>query len=218
MHVKILPKSRFDWKSVARKFDFVCLCFDNVGWITLNQFSSLTTIDTLKQLSSRFSKNKNWKKKLKLTLNSGQVMFSGEIYYYWPLNLVDKSLVNIFFPCIIYCISNAVAVTCMYSRNIPMAEKRIVCFQSKQVKICSFFSNNYYVYLKSYLEKNVTNNLFSIFWRTAPLSCLGGRKVTHQTAVPEVPWSNPRSDTHFLMLFYWVYLTYCKLCVQFKGH
>jgi len=35
-----------------------------------------------------------------------------------------------------------------------MAEKRIVCFQSKNVKICSFFyiSNNYYIYLKSYFE------------------------------------------------------------------
>jgi len=25
---------------------------------------------------------------------SSQVMFSGEIYYYWPLNSVDKSLVK----------------------------------------------------------------------------------------------------------------------------
>ena len=32
--------------------------------------------------------------------------------------------------------NNAVAV--MYSRNIPMAERRIVCFQSKKVKICRF--------------------------------------------------------------------------------
>jgi len=37
-------------------------------------------------------------------------MFSGEIYYYLPLNSVDKSLVNIFFLSIIYCVSNAVAV------------------------------------------------------------------------------------------------------------
>jgi len=34
------------------------------------------------------------KKILKLTVNTGQVMFSGEIYYYWPLNSVDKSLVK----------------------------------------------------------------------------------------------------------------------------
>ena len=27
-------------------------------------------------------------------VNTGQVMFTGEIYYYWPLNSVDKSLVN----------------------------------------------------------------------------------------------------------------------------
>jgi len=37
---------------------------------------------TLKQLSSRCLKMKNWKKKT-LTENTGQVsMFSGEIYYY----------------------------------------------------------------------------------------------------------------------------------------
>jgi len=47
----------------------------------------------------------------------------------------------------------------MYSRNIPMAEKRIVCFQSKKVKIYMFFiSNNYYIYLKRYFETNVTND------------------------------------------------------------
>jgi len=43
---------------------------------------------------------------------------------------------NIVFLCIIYCVTNAVAV--MYSRNILMAEKRTVCFQSKKVKICRF--------------------------------------------------------------------------------
>ena len=39
-----------------------------------------------------------------------------------------------------------------------MAEKRIVCFQSKKVKRCRFFfiSNNYYIYLKRYFEKFVT--------------------------------------------------------------
>ena len=50
-----------------------------------------------------------------------------------------------------------------------MAEKRIVCFQSKskKVKICSFFiSNNYYIYLKRFFEICVTNDFFSIFWRT----------------------------------------------------
>ena len=64
-------------------------------------------------------------------------MFSGEVNYYWPLNSVDKSLVNIVFLCIIYCVTKEVAV--MYSRNIPMAEKRIVYFKSKKVKICRFF-------------------------------------------------------------------------------
>jgi len=31
-----------------------------------------------------------------------------------------------------------------------------------------FISNNYYIYLKRYFEKIVTND-FSIFWRTAAL-------------------------------------------------
>ena len=48
----------------------------------------------------------------------------------------------------------------MYRRNILMAEKRIVCFQSKKVKICRFFliSNNYYKYLEIYFEIFVTND------------------------------------------------------------
>ena len=61
----------------------------------------------------------------------------------------------------------------MYSRNIPMGEKRIVCFQSKQVKICS-----YYIYLKRYFEKIVTND-FRIFWRTAALTFLSVLNVHH---------------------------------------
>ena len=69
-----------------------------------------------------------------------------------------------------------------------MAEKRIVCFQSKKVKICSFFyiSNNYYIYLKRFFLIFVTNDCFSIFWRTDAL------KVTfiYNTCV------------HFIALFY----------------
>ena len=75
-----------------------------------------------------------------------------------------------FYLCIIYCVTNAVAV--MYSRNIPIAEKRIVCFQSKQVKICRFLfiSDNFYIYLKWYFEKCVaTVMLFCIFRRSAAL-------------------------------------------------
>jgi len=30
----------------------------------------------------------------KITVNTGQVMFSGEIYFYWSLNSVGKSLVK----------------------------------------------------------------------------------------------------------------------------
>ena len=79
------------------------------------------------------SKNKKWKR------NNGKYWSSYVQWrnlFYWPLKLT-KSLVNIDLFCIIYCVTNAVAV--MYSRNIPMAEKRIVCFQSKKVKICRFF-------------------------------------------------------------------------------
>jgi len=55
---------------------------------------------------------KNEKKRV----NTDQVMFSGEIYYYWPINAVEKSLVKHRFS-----LHNLLAV--MYSRNIPMAEK-----------------------------------------------------------------------------------------------
>jgi len=55
-------------------------------------------------------KHKTWK--AKLTVNTGQVLFSGEIYYYWPQIQLTKSSTN--------------AVAVMYSRNIPMAEKQIV--------------------------------------------------------------------------------------------
>ena len=98
--------------------------------------------------------------KKKLTVNTGPVMFSGEIYYTDPLIQLKNRWLNIVFLCIIYCVTNAVAV--MYRRNIQMAEKRIVCFQSKKVKIhvCRFFiiSNNYYIYLKRYFETFVTND------------------------------------------------------------
>jgi len=91
---------------------------------------------------------------IKFTVNTGPVMFSGEIYYTDPLIQLTKYLVKHRFSLHNYCATNAVAV--MFSRNIPMAEKRIVCFQSK---ICSFFiSNNYYIYLKGYFEIFVFND------------------------------------------------------------
>ena len=40
-----------------------------------------------KQLTSGCSKKKQMKKN---PVNTGQVMFSGEIYYYWPLNSSEK--------------------------------------------------------------------------------------------------------------------------------
>jgi len=84
-------------------------------------------------------------------------MFRGEIYY------TDH------FLCIIYCVTNAVAV--MYSRNIPMAEKQIVCFQSKKVKIIMFFlfiSNNFDIYWKRYFEIFVIND-FLVYSGGQPL-------------------------------------------------
>ena len=83
-------------------------------------------------------------------------MFSGDFYFTDSLIQLTNRWLNIVFLCIIYCVTNAVAV--MYSRNIPMAEKRIVCLQSKKVKICFIFIfNNNYIYLKRYFEKCVTN-------------------------------------------------------------
>jgi len=68
-------------------------------------------------------------------------MFSGEIYYYWHFNSsekVDKIVgKTLFFFALIYCVTNAVAI--MYSRNIPMAEKRIVCFQSEKRIYVGYF-------------------------------------------------------------------------------
>jgi len=73
-------------------------------------------------------------------------MFSGEIYFYWPLNSIDKLLVKHLFS-----LYNSNIVAVMYSRTILMAEKRIVCL----------ISNNYYIYLKRYFEKFVTNDRLS---------------------------------------------------------
>ena len=64
-------------------------------WNFLEQNVGLYTTNLLNQLYSRCSKIiKENKKEIKLTVNIGQVMFSGEIYYYWPLNSVDKLLVK----------------------------------------------------------------------------------------------------------------------------
>jgi len=52
----------------------------------------------------------------------------------------------------------------MYSRNIQMAEKRIVCFQSKKWKYVGLtgilISNNYYMYVKRYFEIFVYQMIF----------------------------------------------------------
>ena len=60
-------------------------------------------------------------------------MFIGKYLSLHSVNLCDKSLVKYSVClCIIYCVTKAIAV--MYSRNIPMAEHRIVCLQSKTFK------------------------------------------------------------------------------------
>jgi len=46
----------------------------------------------------------------------------------------------------------------MYSRNIPMTEGELSVFKAKIWKyVVLFISNNYYIYLKRYFEKIVTN-------------------------------------------------------------
>jgi len=42
-------------------------------------------------------KNEIMKTIIKVTVNTGQVMFSGEIYYYQPLNSVKKNVGKTFF-------------------------------------------------------------------------------------------------------------------------
>ena len=55
----------------------------------------------------------------------------------------------------------------------PLCIVEISRWQKSKLKICRFFiSNNYYIYLKRYFEKCVTNDFLSIFWRTAALNDL----------------------------------------------
>ena len=70
----------------------VCLGIWNDVWSdkTFIWRSCILERHVLKQLTSRCSKNKKWKNNNKITVNAGQVMFSGEIYYYWPLNSSEK--------------------------------------------------------------------------------------------------------------------------------
>jgi len=77
--------------------------------LKLNPSDTLFLKQTITVKAAVLQMLKNIKNKtiLKLTVNTGQYMFNGEIYYYRPLNSVD--------------VTNAVAV--MYSRNIPIAEK-----------------------------------------------------------------------------------------------
>jgi len=105
------------------KYDILNTCINTFNYNIYNivdtGWSKALEHWRLKQLTSRFSK-----KIKKITVNTDQVMFSGEICYYWPLIQLTKSLGKHRFS-----LHNAVAV--MYSRNIPMAEKTN-CLFSKQ--------------------------------------------------------------------------------------
>jgi len=88
-------RCRFRVKSSALKQSAL---LGRINPVPLNCFPPdlVVSIIRLKQLScppDDSLKIKN-EKILKLTVNTCQVMFSGEIYYYWPLNSVDKSLVT----------------------------------------------------------------------------------------------------------------------------
>jgi len=134
------------WNEQSREF-----------YVSLDAFQS-----TLKQLTSRFSKSKKWKKK-KINSKYWSSYVQWRNLLLWPLNSVDKIVGKTTILCIIYCISNAVAVIHVYSRNIPIAEKWIVCFQNKKVEVCSFYFifNNYYIYMKRYFEIFVTNDFLT---------------------------------------------------------
>ena len=62
------------------------------------------------------------KKILKLTVKTAQIILVKKSIITDPLILLTNRSLNVVFLCIIYCVTNAVAV--MYSRNIPMAGKQ----------------------------------------------------------------------------------------------
>ena len=101
------------------------LCYSREGFRLIWGF-------LLKQLSSKCSKNKRWKI-IKLTVNTGQVMFSGEFYLTDPLIQLTKSLVKYRFSLhnLLYYL-NAVAVCIV---GISWCQKReLSVFKAKKRK------------------------------------------------------------------------------------
>jgi len=77
-------------------------------------------------------------------------MFSGDVFYYWPLNSVDKIISKTSF---FFALSTAL---CTNSRVwISRWQKsELSVFQAKNMQVLTvfFISNNYYIYLKRYFE------------------------------------------------------------------
>ena len=69
---------------------------------------------------------------LKLTVNTGQVMLSGKIYYYLPLNSVAKSLIKHRFS-----LHNLLPL-CIVGISRWQKSKMSV-FKAKKVKVCIFY-------------------------------------------------------------------------------
>jgi len=147
----------FDTKKGRRCRDEISLCPDHPlpnfsFWqrlLVCQVFSeaSRTCIFCLKQLTSRCSKNVSF---IKLTVNTGHAIFSGEIYYYWPLNSVDKTLVKHRFS-----LQNLIWKYVGFNRY--------------------FDSNNFYIYLKRYFEICVTND-FLVY---SGVSCFKSVELRH---------------------------------------
>jgi len=79
-----------------------------------------------------------------------------------------------------------------------MAEMRIVYFQSKKVKRCKFFfiSNNYYISLKRYFENFVTNDCFSVLWRTAALKDMHTADLLYEAFLIKSHYNPVMVDSH----------------------
>jgi len=100
--------------------------------------------------------------KKQLTVNTGPVMFSEEIYYTDPLIQLTKLLVKHSFSW-----HNLLRYkrSSRYVLKAYLDGRKANSLFSRQ----SFLSNNYYLYMKIYFEIFVTNDFFSIFWRTVAL-------------------------------------------------
>ena len=91
-----LKKSKHD-KEVSASFILSCYLLDAIGFNGLETVSKILWLyniiltQLIKAADLQMLKKLKMKIIIKLTVNTGQVMFSGEIYYYWPLNSSDKN-------------------------------------------------------------------------------------------------------------------------------